>query len=51
MPADAPTPELCPFCIERLKLAATHGHVDPEWTERTSRDLARQCCDYARRHP
>jgi hypothetical protein len=37
-------PPLCPFCIERLKRADEHGHVDSEWTIRAAHDLAVQCC-------
>lgn len=41
-------PQLCPFCIERLKRAAEHGHVDDEWATRAANDFARQCCTNGR---
>lgn len=37
-------PELCAFCIQRLKRAAEHGHVDDEWARRATVDFWRQCC-------
>lgn len=49
MPSDftpdaLPLPELCPFCVERLRRAAEHGHVDSEWARRATVDFWRQCC-------
>lgn len=49
MPSDftpdaLPIPELCPFCIERLRRADEHGHVNPDWTKRATVDFWRQCC-------